>query len=240
MAKRVLLIWCQRDFLYIIKRQIFGDINCMRQSLSPCDKICLHLDQFVKTMLPSQNSERCYPAEKMNEPDLNKNERWHAAGLMRVNHSGEVSAQALYQGQSLTAKLPHVRQQMQQAAIEEMDHLAWCERRLNELDSRASLLNPLWYTNALLLGAIAGWLGDRWSLGFVAETERQVTEHLDKHLQKLPSSDYKSQAILDQMRLEEQQHQQTAIDAGAANFPASMQMLMRIMAKMMTTTTYWI
>lgn len=212
----------------------------MRQSLSLSDKICLQIDQVVKTLLPSSHSDRDYPAESMEEPDMSRKERRHAAGLMRVNHSGEVSAQALYQGQALTAKLPDVREQMQQAALEEMDHLAWCQRRLKELNSRPSLLNPVWYTNALLLGAFAGWLGDRWSLGFVAETERQVTDHLDKHLQKLPAQDYKSQTILDQMRLEEQQHQQTAIEAGAASFPRSVQMMMRIASQFMTTSAYWI
>lgn len=212
----------------------------MRHTFSLSDKLCVQVDRLVKTLMPSQHSERAYPAEAIEETELSRKQRRHAAGLMRVNHSGEVSAQALYQGQALTAKLPNIREQMQKAADEEMDHLAWCQRRLAELNSRPSVLNPLWYMNALMLGAFAGWVGDRWSLGFVAETERQVSEHLQKHLQRLPADDQKSQAIVKQMQWEEQQHRDTAIDAGAAEFPKSIQCLMKVMSKVMTKTSYWL
>ena len=227
------------DHLENCKPDLLGN-NIMRQALSLSDRFCVQFDRLLKTMLPSEHSERAYPAQAIEEPALSKQQRRHSAGLMRVNHSGEVAAQALYQGQSLTAKLPDVREQMQQAAHEEMDHLAWCQRRLQELNSRPSLLNPVWYLNSLILGAFAGWLGDRWSLGFVSETEQQVSDHLEKHLSQLPDDDNKSRAVVDQMRLEEQQHQQTAIDAGAAELPATVKIMMRMMAKVMTTTAYWI
>jgi len=157
---------------------------------------------------------------------------------MRVNHSGEVSAQGLYQGQALTAKLPDVRAKMEQAAIEENDHLVWCEQRLKDLDARKSLLNPIWYGGSFLIGATAGLLGDKWSLGFVAETEHQVVRHLDEHLESLSESDERSRAILDQMKIDEAKHATTALHHGGADLPTAVKKIMGLMSKVMTRTAY--
>jgi ubiquinone biosynthesis monooxygenase Coq7 len=157
---------------------------------------------------------------------------------MRVNHAGEIAAQGLYQGQALTAKLERVREQMERSALEEEDHLAWCENRLTELGSGPSALAPLWFGGAYAMGALAGAAGDRWSLGFVVETERQVVEHLESHLEHLPEADKKSRAVVAQMRADEQEHAQVAKRAGAADLPAPIKALMRLTAKVMTTTVY--
>jgi ubiquinone biosynthesis monooxygenase Coq7 len=159
---------------------------------------------------------------------------------MRVNHSGEVAAQALYHGQALTAKLPHVRLAMQHAAREEQDHLAWCEERLKELDSHTSLLNPLWYAMSFGIGALAGLAGDQYSLGFVAETERQVGAHLDEHLQALPENDARSRAILEQMHTDELHHREQALAAGAQELPESVKAVMGVVSKVMTKSSYFI
>lgn len=157
---------------------------------------------------------------------------------MRVNHAGEIAAQALYQGHAMVARDPHIEQQMQRAASEEFDHLAWCEQRLAELDAKPSLLSPIWYGGAFAIGAASGVLGDRWSLGFIAATEQQVCAHLDSHLEQLPDDDAKSRAIVRQMRDEEEEHGQNAIAAGAAELPVALQRLMRVTAKVMTKTAY--
>ena len=170
--------------------------------------------------------------------DLSPQDRTHVAGLMRVNHVGEVCAQALYQSQKLLAKTPETRALLDQAAKEEMDHMAWCEERLKELDSRPSLLNPLWYVGAFGIGLIAGLAGDRWSLGFVAETEKQVERHLDDHLEKLPEADLRSRAIVGQMRIDEIEHGASAIAAGGQELPRPIQTLMAGISKIMTTTAY--
>lgn len=162
------------------------------------------------------------------------------AGLMRVNHSGEVAAQALYQGQAFTARSPAVRTAMHEASDEEGDHLAWCEERLRELDARPSLLNPLWYAGSFAIGALAGALGDRVSLGFVAETERQVEGHLHEHLERLPREDERSRRILEQMKHDESQHGERARNAGAVPLPAPVQRLMRLTSQVMTRTAYWL
>ncbi|MED5612161.1 2-polyprenyl-3-methyl-6-methoxy-1,4-benzoquinone monooxygenase, partial [Pseudomonas sp. JH-2] len=162
----------------------------------------------------------------------------HIAGLMRINHTGEVCAQALYQGQALTAKLPQVRKAMEEAADEEVDHLAWCEQRIRELGSRPSLLNPLFYGLSFGVGAAAGLISDRISLGFVAATEDQVCKHLDEHLEQLPAEDQKSRAILEQMRVDEEHHANSAIDAGGVRFPAPVKFGMSLLSKVMTKTTY--
>jgi ubiquinone biosynthesis monooxygenase Coq7 len=159
---------------------------------------------------------------------------------MRVNHAGEVSAQALYQGQALTAKLAEVRGKMERAALEENDHLAWCERRLKELDSHTSMLNPLWYTGSFAIGALAGLAGDKWSLGFVVETERQVVKHLDEHLSRLPEQDRRSRAILEQMKEDETHHATAALNAGGAELPEPVRQLMRLTSKVMTNAAYYI
>ncbi len=167
-------------------------------------------------------------------------EKRHAASLMRINHTGEVCAQALYQGQALTAKLPNVRDKMEQAAQEEVDHLAWCSERIHELGSRESLLNPFWYASSFTIGALAGIAGDKWSLGFVAETEYQVCRHLDDHLEKLPIQDSKSRVILQQMREEELKHATTALEHGGAELPKPIKGAMGLMSKMMTSSVYYI
>jgi len=159
---------------------------------------------------------------------------------MRVNHSGEVAAQALYQGQALTARLENVREAMERAAVEEIDHLKWCQERLQELGSHTSVLNPLWYAGSFAIGALAGIAGDRWSLGFVAETEKQVVDHLQGHLERLPLEDERSRAILEQMKQDEQHHGQAAADAGGARLPAPFRHLMTLTSRVMTRTAYWI
>lgn len=167
-------------------------------------------------------------------------ERRRAAALMRVNHAGEVAAQALYHGQALGSGSDATRDLLLQAAAEETDHLAWCEQRLRELGSRPSLLNPLWYGGSFAIGALAAVFGDRASLGFVSETERQVEGHLDEHLQRLPTQDAASRAIVEQMRADEIHHGQAARNAGAMELPAPVRSLMRATAKVMTGTAYWI
>lgn len=159
---------------------------------------------------------------------------------MRVNHAGEICAQALYQGQALTARKTDVRTKLEHAAQEENDHLAWTATRIEELGARPSYLNPLWYAGSLAIGAFAGMLGDHWSLGFLAETERQVVEHLEGHLSQLPADDDKSRTIVEQMRADEGRHATTALDAGASELPAPAKRVMRLVAKVMTNTSYWI
>jgi ubiquinone biosynthesis monooxygenase Coq7 len=173
-------------------------------------------------------------------PELSQAERAHAAGLMRVNHVGEVCAQALYQAQKLATRSPSLRAVFDHAAVEEEDHLAWTAKRLEALDSRPSLLNPLWYTGALAIGLAAGRLGDRVSLGFMAETERQVEQHLDSHLDHLPAADHESRAIVEQMRADEMAHGKAAMDAGGVELPFPARALMRAASKVMTRTAYYI
>ncbi|AHE68416.1 2-polyprenyl-3-methyl-6-methoxy-1,4-benzoquinone monooxygenase [Legionella oakridgensis] len=210
--------------------------------LSFLDHVICELDTAVRTLLvPKQRTaRRPSPGQEFPERSLSAQEKQHIAGLMRVNHTGEVCAQALYQGQALTAKLTEVKVQMAEAAEEEVDHLAWCEQRLNELNSQVSLLNPLWYSGSLMLGMIAGLAGDRWSLGFVAETERQVTAHLEKHLGNLPAQDDKTKAILAQMQVDEAHHAQVARDAGALELPFWIKQLMSGVSKLMTKSSYYI
>jgi ubiquinone biosynthesis monooxygenase Coq7 len=178
------------------------------------------------------------PAEGHDDTELSPEERRHVAGLMRVNHTGEVCAQALYQGQALTAKLPTVREEMQQAAEEEIDHLVWCEQRLRELDSHTSYLNPAWYGLSFALGAIAGAIGDKVSLGFVAATEERVCNHLKEHLRQVPEEDRKSQLILQQMLEDEQRHGENALQAGGTDFPPPVKDAMSAVAKVMTRSSY--
>lgn len=203
------------------------------------DTLINHFDRALKTLMPgSVHSARANPSTSVQNAELSSSEMKHSAGLMRINHTGEVCAQALYQGQSLTARLQEVRQAMEQAADEEIDHLDWCEQRLQELNSRPSLLNPFWYGMSFGLGALAGLAGDKWSLGFVAETERQVCLHLDDHLQKLPQADTASQAILRQMREDEARHATLAENAGAAPLPQPATQAMGLTAEVMKTLVY--
>ncbi len=209
------------------------------RNLSGIDRLILNLDQGVRTVFGRPKvTGRPNPADGVPDADLDERERRVAAGLMRVNHTGEVCAQALYQGQALTARLPEVRQRMEQASAEENDHLEWCETRLKELDSRTSLLNPLWYAGSFAIGAAAGLAGDRWSLGFVAETEHQVVDHLNGHLDSLPESDARSRAIVEQMREDEGHHATVALEAGGARLPGPVRRLMALTSKLMTRTTY--
>lgn len=207
--------------------------------LSGLDRLVLQADRVLRTLTPgAATAGRASPADVAPPPSLDAAEQRHAAGLMRINHTGEVCAQALYAGQALTAKLPDVRDAMEQAAREEEDHLAWCEARLRELHSGPSLLNPVFYGLSFAVGAAAGIAGDKWSLGFVEETERQVVRHLETHLGRLPAQDARSAAILDQMRVDEAKHADMAQGAGAAALPFPVRRLMQAMARVMTTTVY--
>lgn len=204
------------------------------------DKFIHSFDQALRSLVPGVTSaQRDNPGQ--NAPtQLAVSEARHVAGLMRVNHSGEVCAQALYHGQALTAKLPNVRREMEQAAIEEQDHLAWCEDRLKELDSHTSLLNPVWYGLSFGMGAIAGIAGDKYSLGFVAETERQVSLHLEDHIRQLPAHDERSRKILEQMNEDELHHRDTALNAGGVDLPTPLRIAMTGISKLMTKTSYYI
>ena len=206
---------------------------------SPADRLLMQADSPLRTLLPfSGQPARLSPAVLKNEAELSESETRHVAGLMRINHTGEVCAQALYQGQALTARLPQVRRAMEQAADEEIDHLAWREQRIRQLGSHTSVLNPLFYGLSFGIGATAGLISDRISLGFVAATEDQVCKHLDEHLGQLPASDDKSRAILEQMREDEQQHSTAAIEAGGLRFPAPVKFGMSLVSKVMTKATY--
>ncbi|KJV46097.1 2-octaprenyl-3-methyl-6-methoxy-1,4-benzoquinol hydroxylase [Acinetobacter indicus] len=204
------------------------------------DKFIHSFDQALRSLVPGVTSaQRDNPGQ--NAPtQLAVSEARHVAGLMRVNHSGEVCAQALYHGQALTAKLPNVRREMEHAAIEEQDHLAWCEDRLKELDSHTSLLNPVWYGLSFGMGAIAGIAGDKYSLGFVAETERQVSLHLEDHIRQLPAHDERSRKILEQMNEDELHHRDTALNAGGVDLPTPVRIAMIGISKLMTKTSYYI
>ncbi len=206
---------------------------------SPADRLLMQADAALRTLLPfSGQPSRPSPALLKTETELSKSETRHVAGLMRINHTGEVCAQALYQGQALTARLPQVRQAMEQAADEEIDHLAWCEQRIRQLGSHTSVLNPIFYGLSFGIGASAGLISDRISLGFVAATEDQVCKHLDDHLGQLPAGDEKSRAILEQMREDEAQHSTAAIEAGGLRFPAPVKFGMSLVSKVMTKATY--
>ena len=203
------------------------------------DNCLIQFDQALRACVPgSSQARRLSPADSIPDSELEAENKRHSAGLMRINHTGEICAQALYQGQATTAKLDAVRVSMQHAAAEEIDHLAWCEQRLQQLDSQPSVLNPFWYVLSYGLGAVAGIAGDKWSLGFVAETEQQVCEHLAEHLQQLPEQDAKSKAILQQMLLDEKQHGDSARDAGAAQLPLPIKQAMTVMSELMKKTTY--
>jgi len=207
--------------------------------LSPLDRFITEADKVLRTLnQATPTATKPSPAQSMDEPILSEAERKHAAGLMRVNHTGEVCAQALYQGQGLTAKLPEVREEMNQAAAEELDHLAWCDKRLQELNSQPSLLNPVFYGLSFSMGALTGAISDKVSLGFVAATEELVCSHLEKHQQALPEQDLKSQAIVKQMLADEARHQKMALEAGGSEFPLPVKFGMKLMSKLMTTTTY--
>ena len=202
------------------------------------DALIVQFDRALRTLAGAQGARRASPGAGIAEAVLDADARADAAALMRVNHVGEICAQALYQGQGLTARAPENRRALEKAALEEQDHLAWSAERIEELGGRASLLNPLWYAGAFALGAGAGALGDRWSLAFVAETERQVEAHLSGHLDRLPLEDRKTRAVVAAMRADEIRHRESALTLGAAELPAPVKAGMRAMAKVMTTIAH--
>lgn len=209
------------------------------RQLNSLDRLLASVDNALRTVVaPAGRPARDYPAANIADSDLDDADRSHSAGLMRVNHAGEVAAQGLYQGHAAVARNETVERQMQHAADEEFDHLAWCEQRLTELGSAPSRLSPLWYAGSFAIGAASGILGDRWSLGFIAETEQQVCDHLDSHLDALPEADSRSRAIVETMRDEERQHGEDAVAAGAQTLPQAVKDLMRVTARIMTRTAY--
>lgn len=202
------------------------------------DKLILEFDKALRTVFAPAPTSRAMPGGDLPEAELSDAERSHAAALMRIDHVGEVCAQALYQGQALTCRDPATLKALEQAAWEETEHLNWTERRIAELGGRKSLLNPVWYAGSLAIGIVAGKLGDDWNLGFLAETERQVEAHLDGHLASLPEADRRSRAIVDQMKADEIRHAETAIHLGARELPPTAKAAMKAMSRLMTSTAY--
>ena len=207
--------------------------------MTPVDRFILEFDTALRSVVGGANAQRPTPgSESGANLALDSEQRKHAAGLMRINHVGEVCAQALYQSQKLVARNSEIKEMLDHSAQEELDHLAWCETRLKELGSHTSYLNPVWYAGSFAIGLAAGLAGDKWSLGFVSETEKQVENHLESHLQKLPQEDHRSRAIVDQMRMDEIEHGQAAKDAGGVPLPEPIQKMMQMMSKIMTSTAY--
>ena len=205
------------------------------------DRLIIGMDQVLgRATRTAPVARRPYPAEGLPEPMHAEADRRHSEGLLRVDHAGEIAAQALYHAQALVAHGSSVRDAMHQAGEEEIDHLAWCERRLSELRGRTSLLGPFWYAGSFAIGAAAGLCGDRWSLGFVAETERQVVRHLEDHLERLPAADLRSRAVVAQMREDESRHATAAVESGGAELPGPLRELMRLCSRLMTGTAYWV
>jgi 3-demethoxyubiquinol 3-hydroxylase len=202
------------------------------------DRLIGEFDRALRAVAGVAQASRPSPAERLPENAIGEQERQHAAALMRVNHVGEVCAQALYQGQALTARDPATRQALDGAAREEEDHLAWSAERIRELNGRLSLLNPLWYAGSFAIGAAAGLLGDKWNFAFLAETERQVEEHLARHLEALPAEDERTRAVVEAMRADEARHRQTALGLGAAELPEPVKRAMRLASRVMTTVAY--
>jgi len=208
--------------------------------LNKLDSLIIEFDTGLRTLLAKPRSIRCHPDAYIAEADLSEVEKKHISALMRINHTGEVCAQALYSGQALTAKNVATSVAMQQAAREETEHLAWCESRIKQLNGRTSVLNPLFYAGSFTLGAIAGALGDQWSLGFLAETETQVGAHLASHLEQLPDADNKTRKIIEQMQIDEAQHAEDAKQLGAASLPEPAKFLMKKISSLMTATAYYL
>lgn len=205
------------------------------------DQIIGRLDDALRQAAAVQTpASRPSPAETMPPAALSQPERQLSGRLMRVNHTGEICAQALYQGQALTARTPAIQQKLENAAREESDHLAWCAQRLSALEARPSYLNLLWFAGSYTIGAVAGAAGDKWNLGFLAETERQVVRHLDRHLARLPEADEASRAVVTLMRADEDRHATTAFEAGGAPLPTGVRLLMRLASRVMTETAYWV
>src|SRR5262245_13358444 len=209
-------------------------------SLPSVDELIVAFDRGLRTVFAPAQSLRPVPGEELSSPGLSESQRALSAALMRVNHMGEVCAQALYQGQALTARNPQAKAALERAAQEETEHLAWTEQRITELGGRKSLLNPVWYAGSFALGALSGLLGDRWNLGFLAETEHQVVAHLEGHLQRLPAEDGRSRAIVEKMKDDEARHATAAIEHGASELPQPARDAMRLASKLATETAYWI
>tara|TARA_R110002074_G_scaffold145034_2_gene293378 strand:+ start:7385 stop:8026 length:642 start_codon:yes stop_codon:yes gene_type:complete len=213
----------------------------MQRAYSPADILIDHADRVLRTLAGhAKTTGRDNPADSASHAELSDEEAKLSARLMRVNHAGEVAAQALYQGQALTARNKGVQEKLKQAAEEENDHLAWCRKRVNELGEHTSRLDPIWYASSLAIGAVAGLAGDKWNLGFLAETEKQVVDHIDNHLEQLPEADQKTRAILQQMYVDENQHATTAIEQGGADLPEPIKQGMAVVSKIMTKTSFWI
>lgn len=211
----------------------------MTRNYSRLDHLIINVDNALRMSSgKTVEAKRPNPATDIPEIMMEEPQRQHAAGLMRINHAGEICAQALYAGQAATARNPEVQAEMQQAADEEIDHLSWCKDRLDELESRPSLLAPLWYAGSFAIGAAAGLAGDGWSLGFLKETENQVEAHLENHLSKLPPEDERSRAILDQMKIDEAKHAQMAENSGAFDLPPPVRRLMKLTAGAMKAIAY--
>ena len=215
-------------------------MKCYPNGVGNIDRLIAQVDRALRTVNDVAEASRDSPAEALPEAELSEQDRRHAAALMRVNHVGEVCAQALYQGQALTARDAHARQALQRAALEEEDHIAWSVRRVQELGGRTSLLNPLWYAGAFAIGTVAGALGDRWNLGFLAETERQVEKHLSGHLERLPPEDARTRTLVEAMRADEARHRDTALRLGAAELPQPVRLAMRLASGFMTRVAYWL
>ncbi len=204
------------------------------------DRIITGFDRGLRTLFAPAASLRPQPGEDMPEGALSREEKRLSAALMRINHSGEICAQALYQGQAMTAKNREIAHSLERASWEETEHLCWTENRIKELGGRKSLFNPLWYAGSLAIGAGVGLIGDRWNLGFLAETERQVERHLAGHLERLPLADLKSRAVVEQMKYDEVQHASMAVSLGGAELPFPARVLMKLSSKAMTGITYWV
>lgn len=212
-----------------------------RMNYSFFDQLCLGIDQVVRALGNNpKTTGKPYPAERVEENLLDDKQRKHAAALMRINHAGEICAQALYHGQGMVSRSEEIQLRMREAAVEEGDHLAWCQKRLEELGSHTSYLNPFWYAGSFCIGMLAGMIGDKWSLGFVAETERQVIKHLEGHLQLLPEEDERSVKILQQMESDEAKHRDEALAAGAQTLPHAIRKGMALTAKIMVKAAYWV
>jgi len=204
------------------------------------DKFITTFDTALRTVFTEAKAGRTHPDAAIESDAISDSQKQQVIGLMRVNHVGEICAQALYSGQAFTSRNTQVVDALQHAAAEETDHLAWCESRIRELGGRKSLLNPIWYLGSFTLGAVAGAIGDKWNLGFLAETEQQVSAHLSSHLEQLPAEDSKTRAIIEQMHIDEMSHAQEAVNLGAAELPNSIKVAMKLSSKLMTTTAYYV
>ena len=215
-------------------------VTASNRRYSGIDRHLIAFNNFLSTVAAAPKPSRPYPAKTRDSDQLSESTKTESSRYMRINHVGEICAQALYQAQGLTARHPQTRKKMQAAAQEEIDHLAWCEQRLFELGGRKSWLNPIWYTGSFGIGYAAGLAGDKWNLGFLAETERQVVDHLERHLGELPEEDQRSREVIRQMQIDENQHAEDAVAHGAAELPQPAKAMMRLASRIMTTASRFI